>query len=272
MKIAVRIDGKEVSVEKGSNLLRAARRAGATIPTLCYHEALKTHRACRLCLVEVKKEGKSRVITACVYPLNTEGEEITTDSPAALEERRKVVGSLLERCPGSEPVRAIARTMGMDVPASAPTSPSPPTAAVPVPVDCILCGLCVRACGERIGAGAIAFAEKGAAITGNASAGNSSPFKINASACIGCGACTAVCPTGVNRLLEADDGSRSLPFFGIEVRLRRCATCGAPIASEAQVKGIRAKAPSIVDALSLCPSCRRKDFGAKRARLEAAAS
>ncbi|MEI6875433.1 MAG: 2Fe-2S iron-sulfur cluster-binding protein [Spirochaetota bacterium] len=266
MKITVRIDGKDVSVEKGSNLLLAARRAGATIPTLCHHEALKTHRACRLCLVEVRKEGKSRVLISCVYPLNNEGEEISTASPAVLEERRKVVGSLLERCPGSEPVRAIARTMGLDLPAVAATQAAKPTAAAPTPVDCILCGLCVRACNERIGAGALAFAEKGSA------ASALSPFTVNAAACIGCGACAAVCPTGVNRLVESPDGSRSLPFFGITVRLRSCATCGAQIPSEEQTRGIKAKAASIEEALALCPGCRRKGYGAKQARWATAAS
>jgi predicted molibdopterin-dependent oxidoreductase YjgC len=266
VKIAIEIDGRAVAVEKGSILLHAARRAGAVIPTLCHHEALKTHRPCRLCLVEVVKEAKARMVTSCVYPLLNEGEKITTDSTAVREARREVMETLLARCPGSEQVRELALSMGIPA-ALARTAPAAPVTAKADPlVDCILCGLCVRACNEAIGAGAIAFAEKGS------NGKPASPFKVEASACIGCGACVAVCPTGVNSLEEDGDGLRRLPFFGIEVPMRRCEACGTSIGSEAQLRGINEKVDSVSDRLTLCPACRRKDFGRKLSRMEAVAT
>ncbi|MCQ3907451.1 MAG: 2Fe-2S iron-sulfur cluster-binding protein [Mycoplasmoidaceae bacterium] len=75
--INLTIDGVKVSIEEGSTILDAAKKAGIKIPTLCYLEGINGIGACRMCLVEVK--GARGLVTACVYPV-TEGMEVTTNS------------------------------------------------------------------------------------------------------------------------------------------------------------------------------------------------
>ncbi len=50
--ITVHIDGKEVSVPKGTNMIEAARRVGVDVPHYCYHSKLSVVGNCRMCLVE----------------------------------------------------------------------------------------------------------------------------------------------------------------------------------------------------------------------------
>jgi len=62
------IDGKEVSAAQGMTVLEAARKAGISIPTLCFHEKLEPFGGCRLCIVEVESRGSTRLVVSCVYP------------------------------------------------------------------------------------------------------------------------------------------------------------------------------------------------------------
>jgi len=50
--ITVNIDGREVSVPKGTNMIEAARRVGVDVPHYCYHSKLSVVGNCRMCLVE----------------------------------------------------------------------------------------------------------------------------------------------------------------------------------------------------------------------------
>ncbi len=68
-EILLQIDGKEVKAQGGMTVLEAARGAGITIPTLCYHEKLEPYGGCRLCMVEVESRGSSRLVVSCVYPV-----------------------------------------------------------------------------------------------------------------------------------------------------------------------------------------------------------
>jgi bidirectional [NiFe] hydrogenase diaphorase subunit len=266
MKIAIVVDGRELQVERGTMLLSAARRAGIQIPGLCHHEALEPYGSCRLCLVEISRKGRTRLTTSCNYPVLEEGEAVTTGSEPVLRARRVVMELLLARCPGSEPVRDLAREMG--VPASRFPSPSPSHLAADAPalVDCILCGLCVRACAEAIGASAISFADRGP------NRHVASPFDVNAAACIGCGACAAVCPTGVIRIEDGTDGVRRIAFINTDVAMRRCERCGAPVAPEAQLGAARARAAlpehsaAAQPRTALCPACRKRELAGELAR------
>lgn len=260
MKLAVHIDGKEIVVDKGTPLLKAARRAGIEIPALCYHEALEPYGSCRLCLVEVGRGGRTRLTTSCNYPVLRDGETVATGSERVLRARRVVMELLLARCPRSKPVQILARKMGIEesrFPSPTPSHLSPDSAAL---VDCILCGLCVRACAEAIGASAISFADRGP------NRRVASPFDVNAAACIGCGACVSVCPTGVIRMEDTPEGKRRLPFLNTEVQLRKCSRCGSFIAPEAQLGAVREKAFKVEDRLLLCPACRKRELAGQLAR------
>jgi NADH dehydrogenase/NADH:ubiquinone oxidoreductase subunit G len=269
VKLTVHIDGKDIAVEKGTPLLQAARKAGIDIPALCSHDALEPYGSCRLCLVEVSRGpgGRARLTTSCNYPVLRDGETVSTRSERVLHARRIVMELLLARCPGSEPVRALARSMGIEDSRYPSPVPSHLAADAPAVVDCILCGLCVRACAEAIGASAISFADRGP------NRHVASPFDVNAEACIGCGACASVCPTGVIRMDDTTDGVRHIAFIHTDVGLRRCERCGSFVAPEAQLGAVKEKAaklkavPSKEGPFAVCPACRKRELAAELARV-----
>ena len=89
----------------------------------------------------------------------------------------------------------------------------------------MLCGLCVRVCRDLVGAAAIGFIGRGAGREVAA------PFHVQAEACIGCGVCAAVCPTGAVQI-EDVGGQRFLRTWNTVVPLRPCPGCGQPFAPE----------------------------------------
>jgi len=174
------IDGKQVEVDEGSTILQAAKKAGARVPTLCFHPVIEPYAACRVCVVEVALRGKNDLLTSC----NTKAEEgmdVRTASERALRARRLNVEMLLARAPAAEPLREIAKELGIDKPRFPVKDPDE---------KCILCGLCVRACEQIVGACAISFIERGT------DRHVSTPFGEESEACIGCTACAHFCPTG----------------------------------------------------------------------------
>jgi NADH dehydrogenase/NADH:ubiquinone oxidoreductase subunit G len=61
------IDGQPVEGKEDGNVLEVALDVGIEIPHLCYNESVKPYGACRLCLVEVARKGRSRMTTSCTY-------------------------------------------------------------------------------------------------------------------------------------------------------------------------------------------------------------
>jgi bidirectional [NiFe] hydrogenase diaphorase subunit len=174
------LDGRKRSAEHGTTVLDAARAAGIDIPAICANDALQPYGACRLCVVEAREKGKKRwrVVTSCLYPVK-EGLEVKTGTEKIKKLRRFLLELLLARSPNAPFVRELAARHGV-------TKPRFPA----LDDDCILCGLCVRVCAEVVGANAIGFTDRG---TGRKI---DSPFGIDHSRCLACGACTYVCPTG----------------------------------------------------------------------------
>jgi heterodisulfide reductase subunit A len=174
------IDGQQVHAEEGQTVLEVARANGIEIPTLCHHPLLEVHGACRLCTVEIISHGRSILQTACTYPA-WDGLEIKTHSPAVMEARQVILGLILSRCPNVPLIQNLARQYGVMEP--------------PFPTDdpdekCILCGLCVRTCHELVKADVLNFSERGIERRVGP------PFLEKTRQCIGCGACTIMCPTG----------------------------------------------------------------------------
>ena len=91
------IDDHQIETDGAATILEAALSAGIHIPTLCHHPALEPFGSCRLCTVEIEKEGKKRFVTACNYPVE-EGLVVRTATPAVLNLRRMVVELLFARC------------------------------------------------------------------------------------------------------------------------------------------------------------------------------
>ena len=98
----VTIDGREIEVAAGTNLIEAARAAGIEIPYFCYHPYLKVVGQCRICMVEIV--GQPRLAIACATPA-TEGLVVKSETSArAKEAREAVMEFLLENHPLDCPV------------------------------------------------------------------------------------------------------------------------------------------------------------------------
>ena len=128
--VKLEIDGKKVEAEGGMTVLQAARRAGINIPTLCYDENLKPYGGCRMCLVEIVRGTRKRLVASCAYPVE-EGLIVTTDTPKIQRLRKLIIElvwpswtSLAEEYGVTE--SRFESGLG----------------------DCNLCGLCVRYCRE----------------------------------------------------------------------------------------------------------------------------
>ena len=174
------LNGKKRTAEVGATVLDAARAAGIDIPAVCAQEALEPYGACRLCVVEVREKGKKRrrVVASCLYPVK-EGLEVLTDTAKIRKLRKFLLELLLARSPHAPYVKELAARYGVTK-----------SGFLELDDDCILCGLCVRVCSEIVGANAIGFSQRGI------SRKIDSPFGIDHSRCLACGACTYVCPTG----------------------------------------------------------------------------
>src|SRR2546422_8371067 len=91
------IDGRSVTADPDRTILEAARAAGMPdIPTLCWYPKLPIVGNCRICLVSV--EGQPKLVPACATKV-ADGMVVTTESHAAVENRRGVLRLLLERYP-----------------------------------------------------------------------------------------------------------------------------------------------------------------------------
>src|SRR5258705_13534856 len=90
------LNGTTVAFESGATILEAARSAGIDIPTLCWYPKLPIVGNCRICLVSV--DGQPKLLPACAAKV-ADGMKGTTESHAAVENRRGVLRILLERYP-----------------------------------------------------------------------------------------------------------------------------------------------------------------------------
>jgi predicted molibdopterin-dependent oxidoreductase YjgC len=201
VRVTLSIDGQEVSVPEGSTILEACRSAGKDIPTLCYLETLTPVNVCRVCVVEL--EGARVLAPACSRKVEP-GMVVHTDSPR-VRTARKVVLELLASSVDlstADDLQKTLREYGADPDRFGPRD-AIATVAQPVKIDndlyvrdyskCVLCYKCVEACGvDAQNTFAIAVAGRGF----DAHIATELDVPLPESACVYCGNCIAVCPTG----------------------------------------------------------------------------
>ena len=209
--ITLKINGMEVTAPAGSTILEAARLAHIRIPTLCYLKEINEIGACRICVVEVK--GARTLVTACVYPVSN-GMEVWTNTPRVLAARKETLKLLLsdhdKEClscvrSGNCELQALCQEYGVDdahefdgimnkfeLDTSAPHM-------VRDNNKCILCRRCVAACEKFQSIGVIGANNRGF----KTNLGCAYDMPLGDTACVDCGQCIAVCPTGA--LYEKDD-------------------------------------------------------------------
>ncbi len=233
-------DDRELKAEKRQTILQVAREHGIDIPTLCHHEAIEPYGACRLCIVEISKGKRTRIVTSCLYPVE-EGLEIKTGSPRVISNRKMILELLLARCSKNKVIKELASQMDIEQPSF--------KSEYLEDNDCIVCGLCVRTCEQVVGVSAISLVNRG--ITKEPAP----PFLEPATACIGCGSCYYICPTGAIKM-EDKDGIRRIYNWKVEFRLKKCKVCGNYWAPERQLDYIREKWELPDDFFDICPTCK----------------
>lgn len=193
------IDGRAVQRPEGTTILEACQRIGIDIPTLCYLQTLHPVNVCRLCVVEV--EGARVLVPSCSRRVEP-GMNVKTDSDRVRHSRKMV----LEMLASSVDLSATPDVASwLDAYACDPNryGADAATVAQPVKVDndlyvrdyakCILCYKCVEACGrDHQNTFAIAVAGRGF----HAHISTEFAVPLPESACVYCGNCIAVCPTG----------------------------------------------------------------------------
>jgi predicted molibdopterin-dependent oxidoreductase YjgC len=232
--VEISIDDRTVTVPEGTTLLQACRREGIDTPTLCYLENLTPVNVCRVCVVEV--EGSRTLVPSCSRVAEA-GMKVKTDSERVRLSRRMVLellassvdlttapeaqaqmrryGARPERygpaaLPAREGERDRARVGHHDEPRDAAT------VGQPVKVDnelyvrdyskCILCYKCVEACGvDAQNTFAIAVAGRGF----DARISTEFATPLPDSACVYCGNCIGVCPTGALMFKSEHDMRRA---------------------------------------------------------------
>lgn len=222
--VELSIDGRKVEAPESSTLLDACRAQGIEIPTLCFLETLTPANACRLCVVEL--EGSRALVPACSRKVAS-GMVVHTNSERVRHSRKLVLeflASSVDLSLAEEEVHRWMKDYDADPERFGPASPSvsegerenrhsghhtapdgarAETVSQPVKIHdemyvrdyakCVLCYKCVEACGEDAqNTFAIAVAGRGF----DARISTELNVPLDESACVYCGNCIGVCPTG----------------------------------------------------------------------------
>ncbi|UMZ73586.1 2Fe-2S iron-sulfur cluster-binding protein [Natranaerofaba carboxydovora] len=215
--LSIYVDGKKISAAKDDNLLDILNKNDFKIPTLCYHKGVPSYGACRLCSVEIKEKEKTKIITSCTYPIRTDGLEVFTNSSEVLEIREMIIKLLLAKTPSSEKIKELAKTYGVESEDRFVTDEDKDKKRNKENL-CILCGLCVRTCNDVLNKGAISFVNRGI------DRKVAPPFEEPPKECIGCEACSVVCPTGQAKT-KIQDSRKYIDPWGAEFDVIKCGNC-----------------------------------------------
>jgi predicted molibdopterin-dependent oxidoreductase YjgC len=219
--VSLTIDDQRVEVPEGSTILQACEQIGIDTPTLCYGDTLQPANACRVCVVEL--EGARVLAPACARPVEPDM-VVKTDSERVRRSRKMVMEFLASSVDLSTTPVAEGYLERYDAHPERYGPPAPPdpdrdhrrtgqheepdgqtaaTVHTPIKIDnelyvrdyskCILCYKCVDACGSQW-QNTFAITVAGRGFDARISTEFANPLPD--SACVYCGNCIAVCPTG----------------------------------------------------------------------------
>lgn len=174
--ISLKIDGAKIRVPKGTSVLDAALKYGICIPHLCHVPGLSDIGVCRLCIVELVENGRTKVTTSCTLEAR-EGMIVRTNTEKIWQLRHNIAELLVAEAPNSKAIQDIAVRCGVT--------------HVRYPFrnkDCVLCGRCIRVCGEMWQAKALGFVGRGKERSVEF------PFGRKPDFCKNCNTCIDLCP------------------------------------------------------------------------------
>ena len=202
--VTIVVDDVSIETTEGANVLDAALRVGVCIPNLCHLPEVTPTGACRVCLVEVERNGRTKITAACALEAK-DGMIVRAHTEDVERARRNIVELLLAEAPESPVLQALAERLGVnDVRFSERES------------DCILCGRCVAACAEIAKEGALGMIGRGA----NRHKGL--PF-YNEEYCSQCNECHDRCPMDISPSGRSGD---------------KCGVCGSELSVNEEIPEI----------------------------------
>jgi len=174
--VTLTIDGAKVRAPHETSVLDAALNYNICIPHLCHLQGITPLGACRLCIVEVVKDGKSKVTASCTLEVE-EGMVIRAHTEKIIRARKNIAEMLVAEAPNSRAMQDIAVRCGVK--------------KVRYPFrneNCVLCGRCVRVCSEIWQSKSLGFVGRGnhrhVAL----------PFDKRPESCKRCNYCIDICP------------------------------------------------------------------------------
>jgi formate dehydrogenase major subunit len=241
-KVTLEIDGRQVTVNAGTSVLRAAAEAGITIPKLCATDSLEPFGSCRMCLVQI--EGARGYPASCTTPVGA-GMKVVTQNNKLADIRRGIAELYISDHPldcltcaangncelqdtvGAVGLREVRYGFAGDNHLGAEKDTSNPYFSFD-PSKCIVCSRCVRACEEVQGTFALTIDGRG--FESHVSPGQNQTFMD--SDCVSCGACVQACPTAT--LMEKSVINVGQPEHST---ITTCAYCGVGCSFRAEMKG-----------------------------------
>ncbi|WNC71570.1 formate dehydrogenase subunit alpha [Thalassotalea psychrophila] len=241
-QVTLTIDGQNISVPKGTSVMRAAALLNIAIPKLCASDNLESFGSCRLCAVEI--DGRKGMPASCTTPAEQDMQVFTQN--AKIARLRKNIMELyisdhpldcltcpsngdceLQDMAGAVGLREVRYGFDGDNHLDAAKDTSNPYFTFE-PSKCIVCSRCVRAC-EQV-QGTFALTIDGRGFDSKISTGYNNDFI--SSDCVSCGACVQACPTST--LTENSIIEQGQPEHKVTTT---CAYCGVGCSFDAHMQG-----------------------------------